>query len=58
MPKAPVNEDNFPPGHKNEIGRARKIAAMQSIAVAHTEDHAPDQHFWLGVAGADLRHKG
>lgn len=56
MPKAPVNEDNFPPGPKNEIGRARKIAAMQSIAVAHTEDHAPDQHFWLGVA--DLRHKG
>jgi hypothetical protein len=58
VPEASVDKDYTITRWKNEIGIARKIAAMKRVSKAQPVDYAADRHFGLGVLAADALHHG
>lgn len=51
-----MDEDDAAARGQDEIGIARKIAAVQRVAKAEAMDHAPHGHFGLGVLAVDALH--
>jgi hypothetical protein len=58
VPKAAVHEDDAAAGGENQIGTARQVAAMESVAETQAVDHTADSHFGLGVFAPNAAHHG
>lgn len=57
MPKTSVDPDKLLQARKNEIGRARKIAAIKAKAETQSMAEPPNHKLGFGVALADARHQ-
>lgn len=49
VPETTIHKNNFAPGRENQIGFARKLFAVQPVAIAHRMGQTPHGHFWFGV---------
>jgi hypothetical protein len=58
VPEAPVNHKNRSVARENNVWLARKVAAMQPVAVSEPMKDAPDGKFRRGVARANSGHHG
>lgn len=56
MPEAAMDKEHGAARAEDEIGFARKIAALQAVAEAEGGDQLADKEFRLGIPAADLRH--
>lgn len=56
VPKAAVDKDNAAASGKYEVGIARQIAAVESVAKTEAMDHPADNHFWLRVFAPHAAH--
>jgi hypothetical protein len=56
MPKTSMHEDHLASPRKDQVRPTRKIRAMEPVAVAHGENHPPDEKFWHGILPANAAH--
>jgi hypothetical protein len=50
MPKTSMNKNDNLMFRQNDVGFARKIAAVQPKSIAQSVQHSPDRKLWLCVA--------
>ena len=56
VPETTVNEDDFSPNGKYQIGSAGQVSAMKAIPVTQPMDETPNSHFRLGIDITDTSH--
>jgi hypothetical protein len=57
VPKAPINENDFPTTCENEIRLARKVSGVQSIPKSYPVHQASHDHLWTSVLAANPTHQ-
>ena len=58
MPKAAMHKDDFAQAWKDEIRRARQVAAMQTVAITEPVRDLADDQFRLRVRLSNATHAG
>lgn len=56
VPKTTVHENDLAAGRKYEVRFSWQVLAVQPVAVAHAVDKTANEHFGLGILGADAAH--
>jgi hypothetical protein len=58
MPKTSVYKDDLSSARECQVGMTREITAMETVAIAHPVNNAPDHHLRLRVLAPNQRHLG
>jgi len=56
VPEAAMDKDNLSSARKHEVGTARKIASMKSVAISKSMQHPPNHQLRLRILAANARH--
>jgi hypothetical protein len=56
VPKAAVDENNFPTTGENNVGFTWKILLVQTETITHLKEQAAYDLFWAGINAANASH--